>query len=210
MLHAEGVALMRRLTEVLSSCALCLSVCAAAAHAQPAPERRTQLGVAFEILPLGKLTLEAADVISASADTAVAFGVAPAVDFALAPVFSIGLAPRFLFRVRGEGGDESATQLDLRARALLHPRLSPAVRLQAYVAPGYSILYIPDWPDELDRPAGLVLAFGGGLTYDVSQEAFLSFDVGYQLGFQKVSEMGESVDVKTRFLHLGLGAGARF
>ena len=44
-----------------------------------------------------------------------------------------------------------------------------------------------------------------GAMYDVASNLFVNGQVGYQLGFQKLSD----VDLKSNFLQIGLGVGMR-
>ena len=181
------------------------------AFAEDAPlvDKKLQAGIGLELLPIGELKFEY-NGDSETTDTEMAFGIAPFLDYAVGPNISLGVAPRLLFNVKGEDGDEAAKQLDLRVRLLGRFPASPKMRIYGYVAPGYSILFIPDWPDEVDRPAGLVLALAGGAAYDLGPTTFATFELGYQLGWQGGEEDGDSVELSDNFLHFGVGVGTRF
>jgi hypothetical protein len=190
--------------------ATCVLVLCCAPGAVIADEtRHYQIGISAEVLPIGELVLEVPG-LSFTGDLETAFGISASFEYVVPPAFAIGFAPRFIFGIKGEDGTDSAQQLDLRARARVQTQVSRTTGFYAFVAPGYSILFVPDWPREVDRPAGFVLGFGGGVALTVGARGFVSFELGYQLGFQKVSEMGESADVKTNFFHLGFGGGTRF
>jgi hypothetical protein len=67
-----------------------------------------------------------------------------------------------------------------------------------------------DGPKTAPRPRshgakGLVLGLHAGAMMDLTAKLFLNGEVGYQLGFQKVSD----VDFKTNYLQIGLGVGRR-
>lgn len=180
------------------------------ARAEPPPSGPVglQAGAGFEILPLGELSF-AVDGDSTTADTATAFGLTPFLDYAPVPFFSVGLAPRFLLNVKGKEGDASAKQLDLRVRAMVRLPVARTVRLFGYAAPGYSIIFPPDWPDGVSRPKGFILAFAGGAAFDFSPQGFVSFEIGYQLGWQSLTESGIDFDLSDNYLHLGAAVGAR-
>jgi hypothetical protein len=170
--------------------------------AEAAPKVR--IGAQVELLPTGSLDSE-----PDSATPKVAYGVGLTFDYAITRNISIGVAPRMIFNVidKDANGD-AASQLDLRARVKGHFPIADKIEAYGFVAPGYSIVMLPD--SELDNPAGLVLAFGAGATYDLTPRMFVSGEVGYQLGFQRTEVLGETVDLGTSYLHVGLGAGARF
>jgi len=169
----------------------------------------TKLGGAVQLLPVGSITAAAGgDSETTDADTAV--GLSGFVEFGLGPNLSIGLAPRLLLNVKGESGTESAEQLDLAVRLVAGTAVGTGnTRVYGFIAPGYSVLFIPDWPDGISNPAGLILGFGGGLAFKVQPGLELTTEIGYQLGFQSVTEMGETLDLTTKFLHLGFGVLAR-
>ena len=56
-----------------------------------------------------------------------------------------------------------------------------------------------------DSAKGLVVGLHAGAMYDVASNLFLNGQLGYQLGFQKLSD----VDLKSNFLQIGLGVGMR-
>jgi hypothetical protein len=179
---------------------LVLTLSAAGAQAQG-----MRAGVDFRVLPVGKVTFAAGD-SSRSFDTAVALGFTGHIDYAINANLMIGLMPQFLFNVKGEDDSESATELDLMVRIAGGLPLGEIMAF-GYIAPGYSLIFIPD-SDE--TPKGLVIDFGFGGSYSISQQVYFSFDAGYQVGFQSVTLGNVSGEIKTSFLHLGAGIGARF
>ncbi len=185
-----------------------------------APARNGKAGnvvVQLDVLPAGHVRI-AKDGIGAGAtesvDLSTAYGVGIQLNYLARPHFSLGLAPRLVFNVKSDEDSAAAKQLDLRARITLHTgsSLSPVLQLFAFAEPGYSISFIDQkvWPAGLDTPAGPVLALGGGATYDVLPSIFVTGEVGYQLGFQTVTARARDADFGFDYLHVGLGAGARF
>lgn len=177
-----------------------LTFSAAAAEAQ-----NLHAGVDLRVLPAGKIKIEGPG-INASTDTAVAFGFVGHVDYVITPNIMVGLMPQLLLNVKGENANESAKELDLMARVAGGLPMGE-VMLFGYLAPGYSFIFIPDADN---NPKGLVLDFGFGGSYSINEAVYFSFDAGYQLGFQSVTANGQTGDIKTSFLHLGAGIGARF
>jgi hypothetical protein len=168
------------------------------------------IGVQLDLLPAGTLSIDGPN-FEDSTDAAAAFAIGGTLDFDVTPFISIGAAPRLIFNVTNDGADDdadAAKQIDLRARVKVHGPVAPKVQAYGFFAPGYSVILSP--VEEDDDPTGLVVAFGGGLTYDVSSKAYLSAELGYQLGFQSIEVQGTTVDVTTDYLHFGFGAGTRF
>jgi hypothetical protein len=52
--------------------------------------------------------------------------------------------------------------------------------------------------------------FRRGWAFDVTDQFFVHFGIGYQLGFQKMSVLEYELDMKTRFLRIALGGGKKF
>ena len=65
-------------------------------------------------------------------------------------------------------------------------------------------------PPSGEKPRGFVVGIHAGAMYDVTPAAFLNLEVGYQLGFQKVSLFGSNVDYKVNLAQIGVGGGIRF
>jgi hypothetical protein len=203
---------------ILVAIALLASTLAAAAASaqepvltQTAPAHRARAGVQLELLPAGKLVFEGGG-FDASADTAVAYGVTGTFDYDLLPWLSAGVAPRFVFNVIDDhAGDaeEARRELDLRARVAASTGLADKLRAYGFVAPGYSLVLAPNG-DRLGTASGFVLAFGGGVSYDVAPDLYLVGELGYQVGFQSVDTGGLVVGASTEYLSVGIGAGKRF
>jgi hypothetical protein len=197
--------------KTLSIALLAIPMLATTAFAQDAagPAPKMRLGAQVEILPLGTLEASAGGQ-SSSTDADIAYGIGATFDYDITPNFSIGAAPRFIFNVNGkDSNDDAGKQLDLRVRATAHFPVAPQIQIYGFVAPGYSIVMLPSGAG-IDDPKGFAIGFGGGLTYDVAPKVFLSGEVGYQLGFQSTKVLDQDLDAKTRYLSIGLGAGARF
>lgn len=177
---------------------------ASSAHAQS-----VRGGASISLLPLGTISFDAPGE-SDSADTAIAFGINGLIDYAINPAISIGFMPQVLLNVKPEDEDESAKQFDLLVRVAGHYPAAPNIDLYGYLAPGYSIISPPDWPDNVDRPKGLIIGFGGGAAYQVAPRTAITGELGYQIGLQGLEENGVAIDLETSYLRVGAGVVQQF
>lgn len=189
----------------MNGLACSLALLATLALAAPAAAQSFGVGGGVELVPVGELHVED-DSGSLTVDTETAFALAGRAEFAVNPNFAVAFAPRLVLNLKGEDGTESAKQLDLNVRFVGGaPVGGGTTRLYGYAAPGYSLIFLPDWPDELSNPAGFVLGFGGGAGFRVAPQVEVTAEIGYQLGFQEVSEAGQTVEVSSNLLHVGAG-----
>ncbi len=155
-----------------------------------------------------------------STDLGFAFAIAPAFDYSINQFLFVGLAPQFILNVKPKDEmpnvkNDAWKQLDLRVRVGGNAKIADTAMLYGYLAPGYSMLMLPDSAKTagVDDPAGFILGFAAGAMYDLTPDVFLNGELGYQVGYQKVSGtfMGVKVegDSKTNFLHVGVGLGLR-
>jgi Outer membrane protein beta-barrel domain len=183
-------------------------------------EKKLRLGAQVDVLPGGTLDAKAQN-FDKSFDLTTAYGIGLNFDYDVLPWLSVGLAPRYILNILPEDAgkdDKAIEQWDLRGRVTAHFPVIDKLQAYGFAAPGYSIIHDPNEndPEAPDDPSGFVVAFGGGATYDITPSIYLAGEVGYQLGFQSTSIKnplnGSSIDmdVTTNFLHIGLGAGARF
>jgi hypothetical protein len=178
---------------------------------QTAAPQKGRVGVQLELVPTGSLTIKSGP-IDESHSAAFAYGVGGTFDYDVTPNISVGLAPRIIFNVIDKdapSGADADKELDLRARFTAHFPVAPKLNVYGFAAPGYSIILLPS-DARSDDPAGFVLGLGGGASFDVAPNLYVAGELGYQLGFQSVSYMGQSADVTTDLLSISLGAGARF
>jgi hypothetical protein len=161
----------------------------------------------FELMPVGTLS-QSAKGTSVSGDSAFAVAVAPFVDGALSPYVALGFSPQMIFRVKGDNSpNESAKELDLRARLTGRVPLSPRARAFGRLSPAYSFILLPSPPPGATSttspsdPAGFVMDVAVGLEIAVLPNLAVVTDIGYQAGFQTSSEG----DLHTNYLHLGAG-----
>jgi len=165
----------------------------------------SQMRVGLNVVPMpfGKFKTDVGSV-----DTKFAFGVFPFFDYLIHPNFFVGIAPQYTFNVKPKDVDgDAAKELDIMLRLGGQGYVANQLQLYGYASPGYSIVMPPSGGT---NAKGFVLGLHAGAMYDVTPGAFLNLEIGYQLGFQKVSVGGVSGDTKTSFAQIGLGGGIRF
>jgi hypothetical protein len=148
------------------------------------------------------------------ADMSAAYGVGLSFGYNVIAGLSVGVAPQFLLHVKGKDDSDASKQIDLLARIAYAYDVMPKLAVYAEVLPGYSIILLPSSVTFLGEkppsPKGLLIGFGAGAAYDVTDQIFASLGVGYQMGFQKMSVGGSDQDVKTKFLRIAIGGGVKF
>jgi len=198
---------------------------APSAEAAPAPtaapavaaaeESRIQVGIAFLPMFLGSLTAGSSGDTS-SYDMSPAYGIGISGSYRIIAGLSAGLAPQFLFHVKGKRDSDSAMEYDILARIAYAYTVIPKLAVYAEVLPGYSIISMPSSftlsTRKPDSPKGFLIGFGGGATYDVTDQVFVNLGVGYQIGFQKTTDPEQKLgyDSKTKFLRVAVGGGMKF
>ena len=161
-----------------------------------------------QLVPVGTLAFEAGNVDD-SESTEIAYGFGGQVDYWVNDNISVGFAPRVLLNIKPDGESDSASQIDLAARVQYNAPVNEQVKAFGFVAPGYSILSLPDAAGDLS-PKGFILGFGGGVRYGLDEKLFVQGEAGYTLGFQGGTEQGTDYTFKTNLLHLGVGVGSAF
>lgn len=61
-----------------------------------------------------------------------------------------------------------------------------------------------------DTSSGVAFGIGAVASYAIGDSNFVSLDIGYQLGRQKVNVGDVKVGASSNLLHLGLGLGSYF
>jgi len=188
-----------------------------AATAAPAasPESKMQVGIAFMPMLLGKVEAGASG-DNSTYDLKLAYGVGVSFGYKVIAGLIVGIAPQLLFHVTGDQFTGSSKEWDLMARIAYAYTVIPKLDVYAEFLPGYSIISLPSSMtsngSNYDSPKGLVLGFGAGAAYDVTDQFFVNLGIGYQMGFQKttVPVEGNGYDIKTKFLRIAVGGGMKF
>jgi hypothetical protein len=194
----------RRISAMMKKHALFTAIVGTLAVSSVAHAGGARVGGNLEMLPMG--TVSASDGSdSASADLDPAFGIGGSADYDVHPNVSVGAAPRFTLGIKTENDEKSAKELDLMLRVTAHYPVLPAMQVYGYASPGYSMIFLPD--NDGENPKGFALGFGAGAAYAISDRAFVTGELGYQLGFQAFKIQGTSLDFTTDLLHFGVGVG---
>jgi len=157
----------------------------------------------LELVPVGTLHSKV-DMQSIEADAATAFGVSANVEAILPPYFAIGINPGLVLGLKSGGAMASATQLDLRARMRLGHVAAEGFGEYGYVTAGGSWILTPN---DGDTSAGFSLGVGAGVTRRVDRLSFVTFELGFQAGFQNMTVHDTSIELSSRLFHIGLGFG---
>jgi hypothetical protein len=192
----------------------------AAPDAPGAAKGRVQLGFAFLPMLFGDLLASPNEYSRSSlrewAPLSPAYGVGLSLGYNVVAGLILGVAPQAIFHIDNKDGsaDKVDAEYDLMARVAYVLSVMPGVAAYLEVLPGYSFVSLTSnvtyWSIKPTTPKGLVLAANAGATFDFTDQVFVSFGIGYQLGFQKMSVMEYDLDMRTRFLRIALGGGKRF
>jgi hypothetical protein len=190
------------------------SVAAQVGPSSGQPTRRLELGASVLPMAFGRIG-GGQQALLPSADAALAYGVGVSLSYRIVSGLSVGLAPQVLFNVKyADSPDSSATEYDLMAKVAYAHVVSPRLTVYGELLPGYSVISLPSHlanveGSSLSNPKGLVLGFGAGTAMEVADKFFVTLGLGYQLGFQSGSVVGNDFDFKTRFLRIALGGGVK-
>jgi hypothetical protein len=218
----EGKAIiMKKLNLAMAAAALglCVSNSAGAQTLEPTPTvmgslgetSALRLGITLAPMPTGTFKSSALGV-ETSSSSAFAFAIAPTLDYSINQFVFVSLAPQYILNVKGKDDKGSAgSELDLRLRVGGNAKVADTLMLYGYLAPGYGFLMQPDDAKVagVDNPKGFVFGFAAGAMLDFTPSVFGNAELGYQVGFQKTTYMNTDVDLKTNFLHIGIGLGFR-
>jgi len=182
--------------------------------AAPAPRRWFELGLSF--LPMGRGTFTTpGGALDLSGDARLAYGVGLSGTFPVIAGFRVGLAPQAIYGVnykenpagQGIALPAASTEYDILARLEYEFPMVDGITLHGDFLPGYSLILNPG----RGTAAGVVLAFSGGVSMDMSDRFFLNLEAGYQYGLQSLTIEGTMVrNYRTQYVRVALGVGVRF
>jgi hypothetical protein len=175
-----------------------------AATEQGNEPRKLQVGLSFLPMALGEYTYVKTTDPEAE-DAYFAYGLGVSAAYEVLPGLLVGLAPQLTFNVRPKTAPDGGKQLDVMARIAYSYRLPDGISVFAEVLPGYSMIMLKRG----SAPKGMVVAFGAGLTMDLTDRYFVSVGAGYQIGFQNQSSAVTSEN-RSRYVRVALGGGMRF
>lgn len=173
------------------------------------PEPSPQVGVELAVLPSGTFKIDSGGE-TRDIEAATAYGVGVAVRFPLGRYAAVDIAPRWLMNVTfsDEADVGTAIEIDFRARLIAGFWPLPNVMLYGSVAPGYSVILLPELPEldeEIATPKGPVLGLGAGIIYAMNQRFSLTTEIGYQFGFQQTEIDYMPLDSTSNYLHVSVG-----
>ena len=136
------------------------------------------------------------------------------VEVEVSPYVSFGFAPRLVFEAGPASGPvDQGAQIDLVGRLTGRVPVTRTLAPFAYLAAGYSLVGVPDGGEPGGDAEGAVLGLGGGAALQVSPEIAVLIDVGYQVGFHRLTDaQGDLIadaDYGLHDLHIGVGVQTR-
>lgn len=119
------------------------------------------------------------------------------------PFLSVALVPQMLFNLR-PNQEDPAKELEVFVQTTGHLVLKRQWDLGLFVAPGYSVLILPN----ADNAHGLAVRWGGGPMFHLTKQISFAAEFSHQIGFQGAKRESGNVDMETSFFTLL--AGIRF
>jgi hypothetical protein len=182
-----------------------LAAAPAVAHAD------TLVGAQLQIMPGGEVDGEG----DFDGDLETAYGIAFTAEYPVHPNITIGLAPRIAFGIKLEDQDDGGIMLDIPVRVTGRFLVMPKLALYGFVAPGYSLIFPEDWPENASDPSGFIFGFGGGAAFRIGHNLALVGELGYTAGFHSSTVEiplidDEDVDVAHSYPHIGIGVQSAF
>jgi hypothetical protein len=172
-----------------------------------APGRRpsTAFSAQLELLPVGIFHAEGSGPSDpVEADIATAYGLSGSLEYIVAPDAALGVNPGVVLGLKPDGATTSATEIDLRARLRLGRLSNDGFGAHAYVSAGASWI---SFPGNAPTSFGAIIGVGIAVSHPVEHAAFITVEVGYQLGFQSATVRDEDVEASSRLFHIALGIG---
>jgi hypothetical protein len=167
------------------------------APSRPLAEAVLQL----ELVPAGSLNTDGVtDVIAADVPTTV--GVSGRIDVLVHRNIALGLGSGLVFGLKAAPGAMGVTELDLRADLRFGQLVRDGLALAGYATLGGSWLVLPD-----DTSAGAAFGFGVSVKYPLRDATFVAAEIGYQIGYQRVSIDSIEGKLASDLLHVGIGVG---
>ena len=195
----------------------------------PVPGGKWRIGAALMFAPQGTLSYSlnyrGEPLLAYSGSTAATGGVVPYLQLDLLRYLYVGIAVQVLTSVKWSspaatsgsnnnifGG--SGSEVDVLPQVGLTSR---RIRLLAFAAPGYSLLFASNLVEVYADPGtahGFIFQTGFGMVCSIGEHAFLDFRGAYQWGFQnnkvQSATTGESADVEVHSRFFGLQAGGGY
>jgi hypothetical protein len=185
-----------------------------AAEASPAAEthRNLHLGVSFLPTALGKFKYSDSFTSTTTQDAYFAYGVGLSATYESRSGLYLGFAPQAIFNVQPKPTDDGAStkamrEFDFMARLGYVHRLVDTISAYVELMPGYSLI-VPADNGRISK--GLVVGVGVGCVVDMTERYFVNVGAGYQVGYQSQTAGVHKLELRTEYVRVALGAGARF
>jgi hypothetical protein len=190
------------------------------------------LGAALVLVPQGTLSyslnFRGEPILAYSGGAATTAGIVPYVQLDLNQYLFVGFAVQYLPSVKWDLGTSSSSsnnnlfggtghEVDFLPQVGASVPASRRIRLLAFAAPGYSLLFASGLVKVYADPGtahGFIFQTGVGMVLSIAEHAFLDFRGAYQWGFQnnkvQSATTGESADVQVHSRFFGLQAGGGY
>lgn len=201
----------------------------------PVPSGKWRLGASLMLAPKGNLSYslnyKGEPLLAYSGDTATTAGVVPYLQLDLFRYLYLAVAVQILPSVRWSSTSAASSgssnnifggsgrEVDFLPQVGLSIPASRRIRILAFAAPGYSLLFASDLVKVYADPGtahGFVFQTGFGMVLSLGQHAFLDFRGSQQWGFQNnkvqsaTTGAAADVEVHSRFTSLQAGGGYWF
>ena len=135
-----------------------------------------------------------------------AYALAATADYQLNNLISLRAMPRYIMHLKASESMDSSSAYDLRVGATVGKDVMPKIRAYGLAALGYSsISFASPGGGSNQSASGATFMIGAGGTYALSPKMRLYAEAAYELGFQSISEGGQTADYKVKFLDFGAG-----
>ncbi|HEX3904090.1 MAG TPA: hypothetical protein VH853_14720 [Polyangia bacterium] len=177
----------------------------------PSPRQHWLVGLSFLPMGAGRLTIPVG-AMEVTSDASFAYGFSLSASYLIIGGLSVGVAPQAIYNVQDKvnpsqlAAPPAAKEYDLMARVAYTFPVVETIGIYLEALPGYSLITLA----KTATAKGFVLGFGGGVAMAVSERTFANLGVGYQIGFQSISNGAMNVDDRSRYLRVELGGGVKF
>jgi hypothetical protein len=135
-----------------------------------------------------------------------AYALMATADYQLNNLISLRAMPRYVLHLKDAQSMDSSSAYDLRVGATVGKDVMPKIRAYGLAALGYSsISFASQGGGSSQSASGATLTIGAGGTYAIGPKMRLYAEAAYELGFQSISEGGQTADYKVNFLDFGAG-----
>ncbi len=173
---------------------------------QPSFAPRASYGGQLDVFPVGSLRAKAntpgLNTPALEGDIVTAYGVSGNFEYIVTPEVALGVNPGVVLGLKGPADTTSDTEYDVRARVRVGKLVGDGLGAHLYAGGGVSWLVMPG---DVPTSVGAVFEFGAGVSHPVDSSTFVTFELGYQFGFQSATISTVDIEAASRLFHIGLG-----